>query len=65
MMRRWLEGKTSVALRLQRPLPDAALQIVSRARRRTAGLPERDGLSNSDWPEKQEIGRKKQKIGAQ
>jgi hypothetical protein len=26
----WPEAKTSVALRLQRPLPDAALQIVSR-----------------------------------
>ena len=35
----WLEGKTSVALKLQRPLPDAALQIVSRGEKEDGAPP--------------------------
>jgi hypothetical protein len=38
----WLEGKMSVALRLPRGEKEGG----------TARLPERHGLSNSDWPEK-------------
>ena len=35
----WLERKSSVALRLQCPLPDAALQIVSRGEKEDGGPP--------------------------
>jgi hypothetical protein len=35
----WLKGKMSVPLRLQRPLPDAVLQIVSRGEKEDGAPP--------------------------